>query len=457
LNSISKVMSFDITILPIDGENCAQAITLDGSAINYLDIESLYAWNLDILFDSYIDSTCCSTCSESSTNDSIFQFEAPSTNIRITMDKDTDSRLVMVLLDDCSTTATVQGCGSEYSESIVTLGAAGLVAGQTYTLAVKNGSSSYDWPDPNTTYIKIEPIVCGNSSIVEGIETCDDGNITDGDGCDSSCQTEPGYFCEGEPNSCEFLCGNSTDDATKNGEECDDGDVLDSDGCSSVCEVEAGFYCVGTPSLCYETYSVDASAVYTWVELVGDTSASTIALGDDEVSSALPIGFSLNFYGNNYTDIYASSNGFLTFDDSATSTMTNQCPLPSTSTPQDIIALMWDDLDPGDNSDLIYYRHFATCPVGSGECFVVQYQNFHHYDYDGYTIVAGTFEAILFANGSILIQFLDVGEETGLESTTGIENGNGVSGATYSDCNTADSLVANTAVCFAMPATSGCN
>ncbi|MEC8051961.1 MAG: hypothetical protein VX210_14310 [Myxococcota bacterium] len=36
---------------------------------------------------------------------------------------------------------------------------------------------------------------CGNS-VLDGIETCDDGNTTGGDGCSTSCQVEAGYQCD---------------------------------------------------------------------------------------------------------------------------------------------------------------------------------------------------------------------------------------------------------------------
>jgi cysteine-rich repeat protein len=74
--------------------------------------------------------------------------------------------------------------------------------------------------------------VCGNS-VIEGIEECDDGNQTDGDGCDSNCT--------------ETTCGNG---ALSDGEECDDANVIEGDGCSTACAVETGFDCTGVPSLC---------------------------------------------------------------------------------------------------------------------------------------------------------------------------------------------------------------
>ena len=59
--------------------------------------------------------------------------------------------------------------------------------------------------------------------VVDGAESCDDGNATSGDGCASSCQVEAGYVCTGAPSLCCFadaaaaynLIGNaSTDPAT---------------------------------------------------------------------------------------------------------------------------------------------------------------------------------------------------------------------------------------------------
>ncbi len=41
-------------------------------------------------------------------------------------------------------------------------------------------------------------------NVVDGVETCDDGNTADGDGCDSSCRREAGYLCTGSPSLCCF-------------------------------------------------------------------------------------------------------------------------------------------------------------------------------------------------------------------------------------------------------------
>lgn len=62
---------------------------------------------------------------------------------------------------------------------------------------------------------------CGNST-VEWKEACDDGNLVDGDGCDSDCTIT--------------ACGNGIMTV---GESCDDGNLVGGDGCSAMCQVEA--------------------------------------------------------------------------------------------------------------------------------------------------------------------------------------------------------------------------
>ncbi|MEM7158330.1 MAG: FG-GAP-like repeat-containing protein [Myxococcota bacterium] len=64
-----------------------------------------------------------------------------------------------------------------------------------------------------------EPMGCGNG-ILEVGEECDDGNLVDGDGCESDCRPT--------------LCGNGVLDP---GEECDDGNLDGDDACTAVCTV----------------------------------------------------------------------------------------------------------------------------------------------------------------------------------------------------------------------------
>jgi cysteine-rich repeat protein len=87
---------------------------------------------------------------------------------------------------------------------------------------------------------------CGNG-IVEAGESCDDGNITNGDGCSSTCNVQPGFSCVGSPSVCTAICG---DGLIAGAETCDDGNTTNGDGCTSTCNVQAGYTCIGQPSVC---------------------------------------------------------------------------------------------------------------------------------------------------------------------------------------------------------------
>lgn len=88
-----------------------------------------------------------------------------------------------------------------------------------------------------------------------GVDSCDDGNTDDGDGCDSDCQVEFGYECAGgtydDQDICHEICG---DGYRMSGEfDCDDGNSDDGDGCSSGCQIEVGFICTGGSTTHYDT------------------------------------------------------------------------------------------------------------------------------------------------------------------------------------------------------------
>ena len=74
-------------------------------------------------------------------------------------------------------------------------------------------------------------------------EVCDDGNITEGDGCSAELQGDgrrllcvPGMKCVCP----QVRCGDGTIEGT---EKCDDGNTNSGDGCSSTCTIERGYVC----------------------------------------------------------------------------------------------------------------------------------------------------------------------------------------------------------------------
>ncbi len=87
--------------------------------------------------------------------------------------------------------------------------------------------------------VTTRPTACGDGVLDDaepGWEVCDDDNSANGDGCNSRCEVEPTYTCDGEPSVCTTSCGDGTFDT---GEECDDGNATAGDRCSSTCTLES--------------------------------------------------------------------------------------------------------------------------------------------------------------------------------------------------------------------------
>ncbi|MEK7451766.1 MAG: DUF4215 domain-containing protein [Patescibacteria group bacterium] len=84
------------------------------------------------------------------------------------------------------------------------------------------------------SFVKKGQAICGNSKIEYG-ESCDDGNLSNNDGCSSICLLE---------GNAKPLCGNNVIDKKTIGgqsipiEECDDGNETAGDGCSKLCLLE---------------------------------------------------------------------------------------------------------------------------------------------------------------------------------------------------------------------------
>ncbi len=145
---------------------------------------------------------------------------------------------------------------------------------------------------------------------------------------------------------------------------------------------------------------------------------TALELSDDE-GELVPLPFTFSFYGDNKTEVIISSNGFLTFGPDG-SDFTND-PIPDPAEPNDFIAAFWDDLDPRAEQSAIYYQD-----MGDGR-FVVQYEMILDYPASSNPGTEKTFEIILDADGSILLQYEEMNEDL-LGATIGIENADGTDG-----------------------------
>ncbi len=149
--------------------------------------------------------------------------------------------------------------------------------------------------------------------------------------------------------------------------------------------------------------------VYNWIDISGSGNAGPS--GDDQ-SVSYPLGFTFNYYGVDFTSIQVCTNGFLSFNSTSTS-YSNQG-MPNAADPNNMLAPLWDDLNPSAAGN-IYYETI-------GNQFIVSYVGVPHYSNGG----PETFQVILDADGSIVFQYATF--DTGDSSTIGIENGAGDDG-----------------------------
>ncbi len=99
-------------------------------------------------------------------------------------------------------------------------------------------------------------------------------------------------------------------------------------------------------------------------------SGTAVSLGDNAISGLIPIGFTFNFFGVDYTGLYASSNGFVTFLSGQPNAAAAQA-IPASAGPNAVIAGWWGDLKPNYGGS-ITYKLMGSAP---NRYFLIQYKD----------------------------------------------------------------------------------
>ena len=135
----------------------------------------------------------------------------------------------------------------------------------------------------------------------------------------------------------------------------------------------------------------------TYTPIVGGTVA-TIASGlDDGFSNALPIGFTFNYNGTNFTTISGSVNGWAALGINITTTTSTTNLTSGTNRPK--LAPLFEDLLFADNADFTY----ATTGIVGSRIFTLQWANIH-WDFDAAT-ASISFQLKLY-EGTNIIEFV---------------------------------------------------
>lgn len=160
-------------------------------------------------------------------------------------------------------------------------------------------------------------------------------------------------------------------------------------------------------------YVATNSVPFAFADISG-TGTQVLVSQDDNFATA-NIGFTFNFYGTGYTQVFISSNGMLTFG-LPDASFTNQN-FQTTDIGEAAVAPWWDDLFTG--TDGVYYE---TDGVAGSRVMTIEYRNTGFFSGGGIV----TFEAQLFENGVIRFNYLSTQTGTGNASaasgTVGIRN-----------------------------------
>lgn len=100
---------------------------------------------------------------------------------------------------------------------------------------------------------------------------------------------------------------------------------------------------------------------------------TVIPSSDDVTHGPFNIGFTFTFFGNNYTQFYVGSNGWIGFTANQTTGYTAAY-IPNAGSPRNVIMADWEDLLPGASN--IYYTTIGTAP---NRRLVVSFNAVRHY------------------------------------------------------------------------------
>jgi hypothetical protein len=209
----------------------------------------------------------------------------------------------------------------------------------------------------------------------------------------------------------------------------------------------------------FANYGTDTSGTYAWADSneswgpsynwIDASGGTNLGIGDDSYyTTSTP--FAISYYGVNHasgSSYYVGTNGMMSWS-SAGMTSLSPTNLPNAATPNDMIAVYWDD-QIGFSGDHLYSYVSGSAP---DRIWVISYDPWHKYYISGNPL---QFQVLIFENdGSfdnlILLQYKDTtagdSSDHGAGETAGIENSNGTQGHAY--CYYSGNLTENKAVAY---------
>ncbi len=166
---------------------------------------------------------------------------------------------------------------------------------------------------------------------------------------------------------------------------------------------------------------------YNWIEI---NSLGTMVANNDDSTSVVSLPFTFRYYGTDYNTLSICSNGWIGFGSINSSEYSNEH-MPSASSPNNIVAGYWDDLDPtaSGSGKIYYYADTASHRA------IIEWDNVSHLtpssDRENFEIILydPAYYPTITGDGEIVIQYKTAPAQ--MDFTTGIENQSGTVGIEY--------------------------
>lgn len=155
--------------------------------------------------------------------------------------------------------------------------------------------------------------------------------------------------------------------------------------------------------------------------------------GDDVVGNATALPFPFTFYCNAVTQYFISTNGFISFTNGMGSGCCSGQNLPNVNTPNNLIALCWEDLNTTAGGTIDYFVSGTT----PNRVLVIRWNGVSYYSGGGNI----TGEIHLYESGNIIEMHLSQQNNPGQINTLGVEDANGVNASAPPGFNAAPWVV----------------
>ncbi|MCP4632614.1 MAG: T9SS type A sorting domain-containing protein [candidate division Zixibacteria bacterium] len=152
---------------------------------------------------------------------------------------------------------------------------------------------------------------------------------------------------------------------------------------------------------------------YEWIDITGI--GTQLTMTDDNNQGPFDLGFTIDFYGNNFSSFRVCSNGWASFTSTATSYL--NAAIPSATAPENLLGGFWDDLNPTDGGSIWYYT--------GGDSAIISYIEVPHYSGSGSGTY--TYQIIILSTGEIFFQYQTMVGDLN-SATIGIQNNDGTIG-----------------------------